>query len=614
MLRSRWYATRRPIGQTTDTGAGWDPGAVGGLGPEEGPTQPTRAADIPLLLRSGGAYGNEQIWDEETGTYVSGDQIDRDLEVLLYSPYGANRSAMFPTILPARATVGQLVEVPYMLAAAELQQMQMQLWRAGYYGEQAINSRSEPKWGIVDPETAAAWTNFVGDMALHVKSGVAGDELLTQRIASFAGVHESAGIAARSIGDVTISTVDPAEIEANAQQIATAKLGRRLTSGEAAAITGIVTSQDFAQQMANASAQRSSALAQAGLRADGSDPLAQPRLTPAAILTEGDQAHTFGAALAQTFGVTRAKESGRGGLTMTFTGGTAELQALTDWAVAHRSEGGLVESSSVRDLQMGAQQGPPTAADIDELTVTFRAGAALPDFAALAAPADQGRETRAFLDTMRTFDGGQGYLWAPDEGQRGMYQMSERQMRVIAQSRGWDTSDLTSPRAQEAIAQAYAEDLYAEFKDWRMVAVAFRSSPTVARQYEAAMLDPGDDEGDWVSTVMGQRPSVGEPSSLRSYVNKVTAGMAKKMRAPDAGIVPLGIDDLMAEGYGAGVAGGNVIVQPQVNTTARTELQMEAAHGEEMGATHVGRQWDDFMRTIGGNQPTDALTGNPGEV
>lgn len=324
----------------------------------------------------------------------------------LHSPYSDQALGVFPPEWGSNLTPLQIIQKVGTLTPQQTETLQLALWKAGYYGANAIQANVQPTWGTMSASDIGALQGLLNDAATYqggvmhsdgtfVKSqdGTTTrtvDELLQDRIRSSQPLFDQAS-AARSIADVPVQLDDPASIAESVRSTARSRLGRDLDPGELNNIVGPVSARADATAMANAQARVDSERAHQEALAGASSSRRNVEHAAPALVTGGmgGTASSFADALAKRFGVTVVQGLNgmtpqqtddpdyQAGLKFSFAGPAENLKQLSDYLAGQQGDGKLVRdmdafhgaSSSQGTESHGPSQSPQQILDAYHLTI-----------------------------------------------------------------------------------------------------------------------------------------------------------------------------------------------------------------------------------------------------
>ena len=165
-------------------------------------------------------------------------------------------------------TIGAALNDFMNMPPAELQQLEMQLWDAGYYIDgngQPVNAQ-DIRFGV--PGDPASWTAFTRALGAASSSGVSLTQLLQTRSGQGAGVNNALPSPVTGGGHTyNIDLSNPTTVKYLADSVVQAALGRNANASEVADITSKLQSQETQQGLAQESGAetQSKAAYQAGI-------------------------------------------------------------------------------------------------------------------------------------------------------------------------------------------------------------------------------------------------------------------------------------------------------------------------------------------------------------
>jgi hypothetical protein len=403
------------------------------------------------------------------------------------------------------------------------------LWMGGFYGPEAIMQGVLPPLGYWDSSQQAVWDEFITSSMLTTtvgeKDGVAVkgmvqlaalDQQLRDRVTANQGLLGQAAASLTIPGKQFVLT-DSADLENTVQSFASKYLGRELSAEEVGTAVGEMRSAQTAafERQYQAYVNQAVGEFQKARTLGGRDSLdwAEPTLLMGGSETDS-VAVRYGAQLAARWGgivkatggaapgenpATAQLRAGGMGVTMRFADPESAAR-FAEWAEGQRQAEVPLDSQPVGNQPAHLGGGIVSAVIFDEVkgevTVQFREGAlapALDNFAPNGTPVS---ETGAFLKALQdpslgrerylqnTTHTDRGYGQHGDYTYRkgppqhiGAYNIRYQDYARIAPTLGIPPQNM-SPLAQDRVARKLAEDLYAKYGDWEVVAVAWKWGET----------------------------------------------------------------------------------------------------------------------------------------
>lgn len=526
---------------------------------------------------------------------------------------------------------GDLLNELFKMSARDVDQLKRRMFLAGYYGLEALADGQVPQMGVVRAEDVEAWGALINDAAMYSAANpdtdMSVEEMLEARMQGAAEVAQTGGLpgtggyaSVEYLPPEIVTLTDQAAIRQTATRQAVDVLGRELSPDEMNAIGSIVSSQEYAQEVANAQkrqgikrasiAQQDSIRQQMRNNAMSTLPPEDTSLMEPVILDgegPGSRTYQYGHGIANKMGVQvmgettkQGPDDWKGGRTMYFSGDSARLEAMASWL----EQNGLVENldgiqvvgvdpNTGAPLQgTDAEGNPVTGSGAKVLAVTFAAGAEAPGLGPL-----NGRpknELDAFLGAIRRDGGSEAYTWegsgVGDPGTlRGAYGISDTMWLHYADRLGIDPNDHTT-KSQDLVARTYAADLYAKYNDWGLAGLAFRYGEGMANAYR----------DNRAAGKLWENPKF----DLDGDIQKIGTKMAEYSTSDSRDTIAALEQQGFAFGGGRGgtlVMGGGVETLPGFDPEARAREELEKRNAPEAQAYGTLQAFDVFSSIMGGS-------------
>lgn len=518
----------------------------------------------------------------------------------------------------------------FKMSRRDVDMLKKRLFLAGYYGLEALAEGQVPEMGVLRTEDIEAWGALIADVGMYAKgdpnTDMSVEEMLDARIQGAADVARTGALPGTGgyagvefIDPELVTLTDKAAIRQTATRQAVDVLGRELSPDEMEAIASVVSSDEYANEVAKAQqrqgikraaiSQQDSIRQQMRNNALATLPPEDTSFVDPVLLDgegPGSQTYRYGHGLANKMGVQvmgesmkQGPEDWKGGRTMTFSGDSRRLEAMVSWLEQH----GLVEEvSGIQALGVDPQTGQPIAgtdADGNPVTgvgakvisVTFASGKEAPGLGPINGKPKN--ELDAFTAAMRRDGGSEVYQWEGsgqgDPGTlRGAYGISDTMWFHYAGKLGIDVND-HSTRAQDLVARSYAEDLYAKYGDWGLAGLAMRYGDGIAQAYKS-----NRDQGkQW------QNPHFDLDGDIQKIGTKMADYSTTDTRATIQALEQQGF----AFGGGRGgtlVMGGGVVTAEGFDPEARAREELEKRNAPEAQAYGTLQAFDVFSQIMGG--------------
>lgn len=475
-----------------------------------------------------------QAFDPNANSFQ--DPLSDNVMVQTFSPYYPSVSGAFPSWFPqqfARNQVGMLLRS---LSAPDIVRLKQRLFAARYLtggveGEETLSGyyAAPPMDPTIDAATELAFLNLFDDAATQSRAGGGSqtlDSWLNTRIQAEAGKFQRATAEKYDLS----GQVEP--LQAWAEK----NLGRRFRDEEVQELFRITSSpRSSAEQPYQGgfgSAEGDVAAGGVTLRGGG----------------QGSTALSFLNQLTRVYGLQPVTSSYPGdsvfddGRAMEVTGDPARLQMLQQWASTSLGENGVFEKAEIVSVN-------PDDPNDSRLILAVRDGATPPPVNGIDyAYQSFGDDVSRFLGAVRRPGGEEAYVWDNSQlNQHGAYGLSTQIWDYYTTQvfKNMDPND-HSREAQDAVARAYANDLYSgkhNWQNWEDVAYAFTVNEDVARQ----------NRGSRSSGLLPVRPEFGG-NQPRFRVNNILNNMAKS-NMPSSNTATFR-NDLYSQMFGAGTGQG----------------------------------------------------------
>jgi len=411
-------------------------------------------------------------------------ELDDQTVIELRNRYQPAQSGAFPSWFPQQIRRGDAISLLERMSSIEIIQLKERLWGAGFLTggtagavlaqngagstEPVPNTEGPPTSPQMDAATKDAFLLFFDEAA--TSGGVNGgqdtlDSYMNRKISMNAAARETA----------TAQAFNYADALEGIQTWALSKLGRYFTQEE---------TQDLLRKTANAntSADNPYRTNYGGYGSSNSD--AAVNALPLRGGGPDSTAQSYLNQLARVYGLQPLSNVGDGAdfrayRALTMTGNTEQIKALSDWVASNKAD-----SSAVWDRNEIQAIDPNNPEAGYRLILSVKDGAEAPSIAGIDINSTQsfGDDVGKFLNAVKS----SSYTWDQKQGNAfGAYGLSQQIWDYYTTNvfRNIDSSN-HSQEAQDAVARAYANDLYSgqhNWQNWEDVAYAFVTNEDVAR-------------------------------------------------------------------------------------------------------------------------------------
>lgn len=458
--------------------------------------------------------------------------------VQTYSPYYPSVSGAFPSWFPQQLKRSDVVKMLHTMSAPEVVRLKQRLFAANYLqgtaGELTGYYAAPPTDPTVDAATETAFLNLFDDAATQNVAGGGAQTLdtwLNSRIQKESGMFRQATTEKYDLGSQTRVL----------QTWAEENLGRNLRDEEVQSLFAITSagSSDFSQpyQSGFGTGEGDVAANSVTLRGGG----------------QGSTALSFLNQLAKVYGLQpvtsvgvgdgTAAEAFRDGRALEIAGDPDRLQMLAQWAITQSGKDSVFDQVTVTGQD-------PNNPDLFKIVISVNDGVTPPPVNGIDyAYQSFGDDVSKFLASVRTVDGKSAYAWEDSQtNQFGAYGLSKQIWDYYTTQvfKNMDSND-HSAQAQDAVARAYANDLFSghhNWQNWEDVAYAFTTNEDVARERRNARMNNGG---------MSQT-SPANDDNVRLRTMKIINGMAKQS-LPSRSTAPFE-EDFYSQMFGRGTGQG----------------------------------------------------------
>lgn len=447
-----------------------------------------------------------------------GDSVD-DIMLQTYNAYSPSKSGAFPNYFPQSVNRNKIWAEISRFTPEQVVRLKQRLWAAGYLVFRDEDGKENPftappvNASLNDQSFIDAFNLFTQDVATAKDpSGqpVTMDSFLNSRIQD----------RAPSIREATMAEFDLAVEAEFLQTWAEENIGRNFTDQEVQQLFAIVQRSDTSAFQQARSMDRPFG-SPANDVAAMSEPLFGGGPDSKSINWLKSLGEIYGTSVISSWrpiSDTSATEAMREGRAAILSGDVESLKRLEEWANSQMDTG---QSGTSNPLFESVNLRYDNGVDKDPTGLYL----AVNDYARPPALTGVSTDYRSFSDETARFlqsikrPGSSAYNWEGDGVHRGAYGLSDEIWNHYTKNvfKNIDSND-HSAAAQDAVARAYAQDLFSgdhNYRDWRLVAMAFLKNEQVALNEKQGRQNEGDDY---------TNPLITEDDSNR--ISQIIAGMS----------------------------------------------------------------------------------------
>lgn len=450
----------------------------------------------PVVAPNGGWFARDPF--DDTDYPDSGDTSNARVQT--YDRYASSNSGAFPSYFPQIVNRNNIAAELYKFTPEERNRLAQRLWAAGYIVRQDPNSNkilednpfaAPPMNDVTNTVLITALNNLTHDAAVRKDDN--GNAMTLDGLIN-------KGIQDRSsrIREATMSEFDLTAQAESVQTWAEKNIGRNLRDDEVQSLFNIVGASDT-----SSTSQARSSVSPFGSSANDlayqSEPLTGGGADSKAINYLKNLSNIYGTTVladytsSQNAGIPAGLREGRG---VVVGGAVANLTRLQEWAESQ--QGDAVNGKAIplfQTVELKYENG--TDKDPTGLYLAVNDLAEAPAMTGVSVNYQSFTDQAArFLNAVKRPGGDAAYNWEGNGVQRGAYGLSDEIWNHYTTNVFKNiSSDDHSKAAQDAVARAYAMDLFSgdqNFQNWRTVAIAFVRNEDAARNERDGRRNEGD--------------------------------------------------------------------------------------------------------------------------